>query len=77
MKRKKKKLMTVKIKTKTTPAFINGIIGLVRKKREKDGTWTLKVSKETGKWLVDRNIAKVVEDIYWENLGGEKRKKWR
>ena len=63
MKRKKEKLMTVKIKIKVPPTFIkNGIIGLVRKKREKDGTWTLEVSKETGEWLVDRNIAKIVED---------------
>jgi len=64
MKRKKKKLMIVEISkdTPATPAFVNGIRGLVSKKREKDGTWILKVSRKTGKWLVDKKIARVVKN---------------
>jgi len=61
-KKKKEKLMTVKIETKATRAFINGIIGVKKKKREEDGTWILEVSKKTGKWLIDRKIAKIVEN---------------
>jgi len=64
MKKRKEKLMTVKIKAKATSAFINGIEGVKEKKREEDGGWILKVSKETAKWLVGRNIAKIVEDVY-------------
>jgi len=65
MKRKKEekeKLMTVKIEAKATRAFINGIIGVKEKKREENGGWVLKVSKKTGKWLIDRKIAKIVEN---------------